>query len=229
MNSAHDMAGMTSTGSHLTGHDWLVILLVSVVAKIIVVGCFALLKHFTNWNFSKLNEYDSDFKSMQSLLENGLEHIDKMKKIEVQQSGFSKGYFQLIEFGQFISLHLLDFLIVFSSYNSANSKWEKRFFCRQLALIIYEFLNDINPLIFETLRDNEDIKKIAPELIISIEVTSKKLSFIKQLKYEDYLKTIRHQTAAHRERDVQEFYGLVINLDEKLILACSLFTFYWIV
>jgi len=178
---------------------------------------------------SKFNDQDPAFASMQLFIEQNLEDINVFNKKEAQQDKFYKEFLRVAELTRFMYLHLLDFLIASRGYISATSRWSKLFFCRQLALIIYEFINDINPLINQTLKNNDAIKVVDSNIMTDLYDTVKKLSFIQRLKYDEYLKIIRNETAAHRKKIVQEQYDLIKNLDEKLIIACSLFTFFWVI
>jgi len=182
----------------------------------------------TNLNITKLHKHDPNFHKLIPLVEENLQSLQSIKENDFAANTFPEGHFKLIELLQFISINILDFLIAFQNYFEGRTKWEKNYACRQLALILYEFTDDIHRTINETLRKNEEIDKIDSNLKPQINEVVKKLNFIKQLKYEEHLKVLRHQTIAHKEEDIQRLYDRIQTLDETLVIACSMFFVNWI-
>jgi hypothetical protein len=182
-----------------------------------------------NLDISKLHEHDPEFDKMIPFLEENLLNLQKIRQGDLQKGTFPDGHFQLIDFTQFITVNMLDFLIAFQSYFSAKTKWSKNYFCRQLALIMHEFLEDVHPALNETLRKNSEIKRVDSGFMQNLNDVSKKLAVIKLLKYDEHIRDIRMQTAAHKETDIQQLYNAIVTLDEKLIIACSTFLLTWII
>lgn len=182
-----------------------------------------------NLIIAKLHDHDPEFDKTIALLEENLLTLQKLRDDDLKKGTFPDGHFKLIDFTQFITVNMLDFLIAFQSYFSAKSQWSKNFFCRQLALIINEFVEDVHPALNDTLRNNSEIKRVDSDFVQNLNVLSKKLAAISQVKYDEYLRDIRDQTAAHRETDIQQLYNTIVTLDEKLIVACSMFVLTWII
>ncbi|MEO5990040.1 MAG: hypothetical protein ABIP68_00270 [Ferruginibacter sp.] len=182
----------------------------------------------TNLDITKLHKYDPEFHKLIPLVESDLHSLQTIKENDLADNIFPDGHFKLIELLQFISINILDFLIAFQNYFNGLTKWEKNYACRQLALILYEFTDDIHRTINETLQKNEEIDKINSNLKPQINKVVKKIRFIKQLKYDEHLKVLRHQTIAHKEEDIQRLYDRIQTLDETLVIACSMFFVNWI-
>jgi hypothetical protein len=187
-----------------------------------------LVKLRTTLIISKLHEHDPQFYELIPYIEQNLESLQKIREKDIATGTYPDGHFKLLDLIQFISINILDFLTVFQSYFDSKQKWSKNFFCRQLALIIYEFTDDIHLTINETLRKNDEIDKVDVNLKSQINSVIKKLGFIKQLKYDEHLREVRNQTAAHKEEDVQKLYEKILKTDETLIVACAMFIGYWI-
>jgi hypothetical protein len=187
-----------------------------------------LVKLRTTLIISKLHEHDPKFYQLIPYIEENLESLQKIRENDLATGNYPVGHFKLIDLMQFMSINILDFLTAFQSYFDAKNKWSKNFFCRQLALIIYEFTDDIHQTINETLRKNDEIDKVDANLKTQINSVVKKLGFIKQLKYDEHLKEVRNQTAAHKEEDVQQLYDKIHKIDETLIVACAMFLGHWI-
>lgn len=177
---------------------------------------------------SKLHEHDPKFDELIPFFEHNLEASQKIREKNAAIGSFPEDHFKFMDLLQFMHINTLDFLVAFQSYFNSKGKWSKNFFCRQLALIIYEFTDDIHHTINATLRKNQEIDRLDPDLKPKINSLVKKLSYIKQLKYDDHLKEIRNETAAHKEGDIQQLYEKIQKVDETLIIACATFISHWI-
>jgi hypothetical protein len=181
-----------------------------------------------NLELGKLHEFDPMLEELIPIFETHLEEFQQLRIKSSESKTFPEGDLKIIELMQFICINILDFLVTFQSYFKGSTKWEKNLHCRQLALLIYEFTDDIHNTINETIRKNKEIDKVDSNLKSKINDVVKKLAFIKQLKYDDHLKELRNQTIAHKEEDIHKLFDKIQNVDEKLIIACSMFLVYWI-
>ena len=101
----------------------------------------------------------------------------------------------------YINLVSYDFKIIVRDLTFSNKEWQKRLYSRQAYLLVYESMDDILELFGKKLRFSIKNFKNYNILIQELQHIIGKLNSFKS-EHEQIIKSIRHNTIAHRDHDV---------------------------
>ena len=103
-----------------------------------------------------------------------------------------------------------DMLILSTAIMTTNRKFEKLLFSRMLALILIEYLSDINSLLGKSFKELKG--GVFDESVNEIKVIGKKLAAIKNAN-ESLLRVLRNETAAHKSKDSLDLVNQIYKID----------------
>lgn len=136
----------------------------------------------------------ANYKTQQATLDlfkNSIEHCD------INNFNNNRAIWNL---GSYVNIVSYDLKLIGENLFFNKDEWGKRYFARQSALVIYEAIDDILELagknfrkIIETFSNSQEFKEELNELTKEINKYKKENS--------EYLKLIRHNCAAHRDKD----------------------------
>jgi len=113
-----------------------------------------------------------------------------------------------------------DLMLTVKNLRLSTIELEKKFYARILSLTIYEYLKDLSSILggelVNELKENDFI-----ELIDDVYILNKEFSDLRKIK-EVIVKTIRHETIAHKERNKIELIEQIFNIKEDEIYELGL-------
>ena len=123
----------------------------------------------------------------------------------------------------YINLVSYDFKIIVRDLTFSNKEWQKRLYARQAFLLIYESMDDILELFGKKLRTTIKSFKHYDNLNQELQHNISKLNSFKS-EHEQIIKSIRHNTIAHRDHDVLNQLKTILAI--KWIESITLFKKY---
>lgn len=147
--------------------------------------------------------------------------IENIKNLILQNEKYKTDFFNsLCNVSIYTSIFDMDVSILSEKYVLAKREYEKKLFCRTLALTIIEFLDDINPLLGRDL-SNQLAEANLNSHIQPLRSISKKFAKYKT-DNEQYLRVIRNKTIAHKSTDALELYTFITEIDNDKIYQLTI-------
>lgn len=162
----------------------------------------------------------SSFKKNRFALKQALKSIG-----EARETAKDKGLLDLdniLNVSQYMTICNYDLSIIVKNIPLSHNDWEKKLHARLLALIIFEFLDDLGGLLGKNFRDNiENLSNSA--YLKQLGLVAKEFYKYKK-KNQKMLKDIRVQAIGHREQDAKKQLEIIekINTDNIFNLGIEL-------
>lgn len=163
----------------------------------------------TDFNQNK-DEYDKRFEERYKVLESNIQLVSLVKDIAIERSNMD----MTTLWNAFGYLNLLSYDLISVGYSllAETKKWQKVYFARQVALLLYEGKEDIPDILgksFKCVFDNITGAKVWLE---TLKVYMKDINDFKQTNHE-YLKNIRMNVAGHRDKDIHAQLAVIGNIN----------------
>lgn len=158
-------------------------------------------------------EYDKRFEDRYYVLQSNIQASIKLKDLAINLERKDATTF-VNSFGY---LNILAYDLISVGYNLyfEKGRWQKIYFARQVALLIYEALEDIPVITGKLFKIHfQDVKGIAAadQFLGDLKALSKQLGQFKDA-YREELLNIRVNVAAHRDIDIDRQLGIIGNID----------------
>ncbi|WP_210490620.1 hypothetical protein [Rufibacter aurantiacus] len=114
-------------------------------------------------------------------------------------------------FASYINIISFDLKTIGENLFFQKNEWSKRYFARQSALLIYEAINDIFEMTGKELRRVISLFSVSEALSNELKAIIKNLNEYK-ITYFDFLKEIRHNCIAHRDKDSIEQIRIIASV-----------------
>lgn len=121
-----------------------------------------------------------------------------------------------------VSIISYDLKIIVRDLTFATSEWQKRHYGRNACLLVYESLDDLFDLLGKDFNELTKNRLDIADLQNDLKIIRADLNNFKAI-YSEYLKTIRHFTTAHRDKEVLKQVYIIkqINWSQCLQMALS--------
>lgn len=126
----------------------------------------------------------------------------------------------------FVRLSFMDITILFRDCNNAKSDWELKLYSRLLCLCIYEFLESVGKLFSNKYRKKLSSWPDSETLVQDLKELTKHYNNLKE-EIKDYVKEIRNNTIAHRDKDAIKQILLIDSLDVHKIKYATIEIHNW--
>lgn len=144
------------------------------------------------------------------------EDIENVKILILQNEHYKTDFFNsLYNSSIYISIFDMDISVLSEKYILAKREYEKKLFSRIIALTIIEFLDDINPLLGRDLsRQLNEFKQ--EKYVKPVREITKKFAKYKN-ENEEFLRAIRNNTIAHKNKNALQLHKFITEVDSKRI------------
>ena len=162
--------------------------------------------------------YDERFKERYKVLESNIQLISLVKDIAIERDNFD----MITLWNAFGYLNLLSYDLISAGYSllSETKKWQKVYYARQVALLLYEGKEDIPDILGKSFKCVFDNLAEAKVWLETLKMYMKDINEFKQTNHE-YLKNIRMNVAGHRDKNIHAQLDVILNINpydiEKLM------------
>lgn len=156
------------------------------------------------------NEYDKRFEERYKVLESNIQLVSLVKEIAIEQDNLD----MTILWNAFGYLNLLSYDLISVGYSllAETKKWQKVYFARQVALLLYEAKEDIPDILGKSFKCVFDNIPEAKVWLDTLKVYMKDINGFKLANHE-YLKNIRMNVAGHRDKDIHTQITVITNIN----------------
>lgn len=164
------------------------------------------------------NEYDKRFEERYKVLESNIHLVSLVKDIAVECGNTD----MTTLWNAFGYLNLLSYDLISVGYSllAETKKWQKVYFARQVALLLYEGKEDIPDILGRSFKFVFDNIAEAKVWLDTLKVYMKDINDFKRTNHE-YLRNIRMNVAGHRDKDIHTQLSTIQNINpykiEKLM------------